>query len=251
MKKKLGWLMLAVMLVALAACGNNNNAVGDANTDLEELAALEVDLKVTEEADVDETVEMKAHVTYGDEDVTDADEVVFEVWEEGKQDDSEMIDSTNHEDGSYTAETAFDRDGLFHIQVHVTARDMHTMPKKEVTVGDGGDYEDAEGEDDHFHTEGFNLHFMEPEDVTAGEEIDLVTHIDINDEALEDANVRYEIWNYDEDNKHDWVDADESASGEYKATHTFEAAGTYNIEVHIEDDEDLHEHQEFKIEVGD
>ena len=31
---------------------------------------------------------------------------------------------------------------LFHIQVHVTARGMHTMPKKEVTVGDGGHYEE-------------------------------------------------------------------------------------------------------------
>lgn len=41
-----------------------------------------------------------------------------------------MMDSTNAKEGLYTAETTFDHDGLFHIQVHVDARGMHTMPKK-------------------------------------------------------------------------------------------------------------------------
>lgn len=249
MKKRLGMFMLAIVLVTLAACGNDNTE-GDADTDLEELAILDVKLDVSKEVDVDETVDMKADVTYGDEDVTDADEVVFEVWEEGKKDDSEMIDSTNHEDGSYTAETTFDHDGLFHVQVHVTARDMHTMPKEEVTVGEGGDYDDAH--DDHegdFHTEGFNMHFMDPENVSTDEEVDLVTHIQIHDEPLTDAQVRYEVINYDEDNKHDWVDAEETTDGEYSGTHTFEATGTYTIQIHVEDDEDLHEQTEVEIEV--
>jgi len=250
MKKKLGFLMLTFMLIALAACGNDN-AKGDPDTDLDELQSLDVELHVTEEADVDENVNMKADVTYGDENVDDADEVVFEVWEEGDQDNSEMIDSTNNEDGSYSAETSFDHDGLFHVQVHVTARDLHTMPKKEVTVGEGGEYGEAVNGENEFDTDGFSMHFMEPEDVTAGDETELMTHIEIDKEALEDADVRYEIWNYDEDNKHDWIDADETASGEYTGTHTFEEAGTYSIEIHVEDDDDLHEHTEVKVEVSE
>ena len=103
---------------------------------------ISVDLTVTEEVEVNGTIEMAAVVTQGDEKVEDADEVVFEVWEEGKKDESVKIESTNEKEGLYTAETSFDHDGLFHIQVHVTARGMHTMPKKEVTVGNGGDYEE-------------------------------------------------------------------------------------------------------------
>ena len=73
---------------------------------------LEVELTVTETVEVDETVEMKALVTQGDEKIEDADEVVFEVWEEGKKSESEMIDSVNEKDGIYTAETSFDHDGF-------------------------------------------------------------------------------------------------------------------------------------------
>ena len=95
---------------------------------------------------------MAAVVTQGDEKVEDADEVVFEVWEEGKKDDSVKIESTNEKDGLYTAETTFDHDGLFHVQVHVTARGLHTMPIKEVTVGNGGTYEEATcSEEEHEH----------------------------------------------------------------------------------------------------
>src|SRR5690625_7377055 len=75
MKKKLGFLMLTFMLIALAACGNDN-AKGDPDTDLDELQSLDVELHVTEEADVDETVDMEADVTYGDENVEDRKSVV-------------------------------------------------------------------------------------------------------------------------------------------------------------------------------
>jgi len=259
LKKRLGILFLSMVLIALAACGSDADENDNADTDLEELAALEVELDVSEEVDVDETVEMKAFVTYGDEEVTDADEVIFEVWEEGEKDESammdedgnsEMIDATNHEDGTYTAETSFDHDGLYHVQVHVTAREMHTMPKKEVTVGEGGEYEEASTDADGvFQTDGLSMEFSELEEPKAGEEVDLVTLIEMEDETLADAQVRYEIWNYDISNKHDWVDAEETETGEYSGTHTFDEAGTYTVQIHVEDDDELHEHMEYEIEV--
>lgn len=133
MSKRIGLFAVAITIMLLSACGGN---------DADELLMLEVDFPVPEEADVGEMVELKAIVTYGDESVTDADEVVFEVWEKGKKDESEKIDAKNHEDGTYTAEYTFDHDGIFEMYAHTTARDLHTMPKKEIVIGEGGDYED-------------------------------------------------------------------------------------------------------------
>lgn len=248
MKKISVFLLFSLPLFMLVACGNNNQS--DVDTDLSELEILEANLEVTEEVDVDDTVEMNADVTYGDEDVDDADEVVFEVWEENDKDNSEMIDSTNNGDGSYTADTTFDHDGLFHIQVHVTAREMHTMPKKEVTVGDGGNYDDVEADaEGDFHTNGFDMMFMEPEDVKAGEEIELMAHIHIDDKPLADAQVRYEIWKSDESGQHEWEETKANSDGEYTTSYTFEDKGKYMIQIHVEDDEDLHEHKEYELEV--
>ncbi len=135
MKRKFGLLVGVFMLAMMAACGKEETVkVDDTGVPL----PLDVQLTVTEQVDVNGIIKMAAVVTQGEDKVDDADEVEFEVWEEGKKDDSVKIESTNDKDGLYTAETSFDHDGLFHVQVHVTARGMHTMPKKEVTVGNGG-----------------------------------------------------------------------------------------------------------------
>lgn len=132
--------MVAIALVILAACGNND----DTNNYLDGLVVLEVGFDVPETLEVGETLVLEAVVTYGDEIVDDADEVVFEVWEKGKQDESDRIDSKNNGDGTYTAEVTFDEDGIYEMYAHTTARAMHTMPKREVIVGEGGDYEDLD-----------------------------------------------------------------------------------------------------------
>ncbi|WP_053075000.1 FixH family protein [Ornithinibacillus californiensis] len=151
MKSKLFFILIAVSIILLAACSDTN----ENNPDEEEVLVLGATLDVPEAAEVNEEVELLATVTYGEENVTDADEVVYEIWEEGKKDESTKIESTNNEDGTYTATTSFDHDGLFHVQVHVTARDMHTMPKLAITIGEGGHYEqtDEDTEDDHGHEE--------------------------------------------------------------------------------------------------
>lgn len=242
--KKVWGLILSVFLVGvLAACGETEEK--EVITEAPELEPLLVDLTVTNDVEVGETVEMSALVTIGERKIDDASEVVYEVWEEGKKSDSVMIDSVNEKDGIYTAETSFDHDGLFHIQVHVTAEAQHNMPVEQVTVGDGGEYEETSGHD--YHTEGFAMHFMKPTNVEAGAEKALLVHIELDETPLEEAKVRYEI-SRESSEQHDWVDTKENAAGEYEAKYTFEEAEDYTIIIHVENDE-LHEHEDHVIEV--
>ena len=48
---------------------------------------ISVELTVTEKVEIDGPVEMAAVVTQGDDKVEDANEVVFEVWEEGQKEE--------------------------------------------------------------------------------------------------------------------------------------------------------------------
>ncbi|WP_100010501.1 FixH family protein [Lentibacillus sediminis] len=255
MRKQLLGLLI-IIAVLLAACGEQQENTG---TEAEELKQLLVDFSVPETADSDETVELSAAVTYGEEPVTDADEVMFEIWETGNEDNSVEIEGTMSEDGIYTAETTFDEEGVYEMYAHVTAKDLHTMPLKSITVGDAdpsdNDSADTEAENeathDHGNTEGFSMHMDLPADVVSGEETDLTVHVQMDGAPLEDANVRYEIWQKEGAGNHDWVDADETTAGEYHALHTFSEAGTYQVQVHVENDDGLHEHEIHEVAVGE
>ena len=243
LKRKVILFLFIVVLGTLVACTKQEEPI----TEVPELEPLAVELTVTETVEIGETVNMKALVTMGDEKIADADEVVYEIWEEGKKAESEMIDAINEEEGIYTAETSFDHEGLFHIQVHVTARAQHTMPVKTVTVGEGQEYEENTGHD--HHTEGFAMHFIEPEAIEAGMERELLVHIELDEAPLGNLNVRYEIWHEGNPDKHDWINAEEIATGEYEALYHFLEAEDYTVVIHVEDDEELHEHEEYTIEV--
>lgn len=140
------WLlmMMLILAAALVACGGNDTDTGDSD----ELEMLEVEFDVPETADVDEPVELEAYVTFGDEPVVDADEVEFEIWEMCDKDNSVSETPTNNKDGTYTLEYTFTEDGIYEMYAHTTAHAMHTMPKKEITVGSGGEYSCDEEEDD-------------------------------------------------------------------------------------------------------
>ncbi len=255
MKKKT-WIFIAgLVLATMAACSNEKSQ--DEVVD-ETPQPIIVDLTVTEKVEVGGTVNMAAVVTHGDEKVVDADEVLFEFWEEGKKAESVKIESINEKDGSYTAETAFDHDGVFQVQVHVTARGLHTMPMQKVIVGNGAEVEEEhesdvnQSEEHHHHGDsanGFNMHFVELEGVKVDTETNLVVHLQIDGTPLEKARVRYEIKTDLVPDKTAWVDAGETVAGEYAAIHSFTQAGTYSVQIHVQDDEDLHEHEVYTVVV--
>ncbi|WP_337969808.1 FixH family protein [Virgibacillus salexigens] len=253
MVKKVSMFLFFCSLLVLAACGETNEDGPQAAED-EEVKSLDVAFDVPETADVGESVTLEATVLYGDEPVKDAEEVIFEVWEKGnKEDSSKDLKSTNNQGGTYTVETTFDQDGVYEMYAHTTAKDLHTMPKKSITIGEVNKQEAADehhsAEHEHgAHTEGFHMHFNQPKDVMVDQETAMTVHLQMNDKPLEQATVRYEVWKEGEE-KHHWVDTEETNAGEYTGKHSFSEKGTNYVIVHVENDDGLHEHEEHVVEV--
>lgn len=93
------------------------------------------------------------------------------------------------------------------------------------------------------------MEFTELDDVKSGEESKLEVKITLDDADLEDARVRYEIWKEDDKDNTDWVNADEVNPGNYIAEYVFDEAATYTVRVHVEGEDELHEHKEYEVEV--
>lgn len=128
--KKMMWLGLPFLL--LAGCGSEEADSAGTGEMIEEVM---VEFNTEQQADPAEEILLSVTLSQGDEAVEDASEVVYEVWESGDRDNSEMITAEHTEDGTYEAETSFGEEGLYYMQAHTTARGMHVMPKQEITVG--------------------------------------------------------------------------------------------------------------------
>jgi predicted transcriptional regulator YdeE len=76
---------------------------------------------------------IEAHVTQGDEKVEDAKKVEFELWK-SDQESHEKVLGKHQGNGFYSISQTFQEDGEYTVIAHVTARDMHNMPKKEFSV---------------------------------------------------------------------------------------------------------------------
>lgn len=123
------------------------------------LEVVKVETELPSNVQIEEEVDIQTHVSQGDENVEDAKEVKVEIWnvEEGKE-NSELIDAEHIGDGIYEVKYSFEKKGIYRIQSHVTARDMHVMPTKQLVVGELsqeeidailGSEESAEQESDH------------------------------------------------------------------------------------------------------
>ncbi len=97
---------------------------------------VEVEMELPENMTEQEEVAVKTLVTQGEEKVEDAKEVQFEIWnvEKGKE-NSVLLDAEHVGDGVYEVKHSFEDKGVYRVQSHVTARDMHVMPTKQLVVG--------------------------------------------------------------------------------------------------------------------
>ncbi len=138
MKKFVVVILAMLTLLFISACNNNNkDSTGD---DLPEF----VDVKLTispENGQVNEPIMFEAKVTQGNENVEDADSVSFEIWR-SKDEVHEKVEVKHAENGIYRLERSFNQEGTYYIISHVSARDMHNMPKKEFIIGTASEPED-------------------------------------------------------------------------------------------------------------
>jgi len=134
--KKSVLLLLVILSLGLAvSCSKQEE-----NTAMPKM--VEVNLKVSPNpGEPNKPIIFEAKVTQGKEKINDAD-VSFEIWR-SKDPNHEKIAITHAKDGVYRLEKIFKQEGTYYIISHVTARDMHNMPKKEFTVGAPSEKEDS------------------------------------------------------------------------------------------------------------
>lgn len=109
---------------------------------------LHANIILPEAISPNEEVTLKVEVTQGDEVVEDAHEVLFEIWQDDKE-NSEMVKAEHEGNGNYAITKQFNQDGMYHVQTHVTARDTHVMPTKRFIVGEVSEEEMGEMEEHH------------------------------------------------------------------------------------------------------
>jgi hypothetical protein len=236
MKKTSFFMLVGFLALFIAACGNSKEDNGA--KDDEKLEPIEAKLDVPEKGEKGQTVSLSTKVTQGDENVEDAGEVKYEIWKNDHKEESEMVEAKHDKGGVYKAEKTFEEDGMYTVQVHVTARDMHTMPKSEIAIGEVEAGEDQQHGD---HESTVSIHLMKPDSVTAGEEAEMMVHVENQEAALDDARVRFEIYQ-DGQEKHEWVDLAPGEAGKYSGSYTFPEKGSYNVQVHVTKGEEIHEH---------
>ncbi|WP_018923472.1 FixH family protein [Salsuginibacillus kocurii] len=258
----------------LTACGTQEEDESSGENGLDPVEPIDVEVTMDEEIEPGDHM-LETKVTQADEPVTDADEVVFEVWEHGQKHHSDMVEKEEQEEGVYRAEYSFAEDGIYHVQPHVTARDMHSMPVHDVIVGDvdqedidaleeeeeeeeseymeehGGHDESDEHSDSHEHEHEHEDHHSDVlETFFSKSEVDgeYQLNVQINKEGIEfqEGDVRFEIWKDGEEDRI-WLDASEEEPGSYTAETELEE-DSYQVMIHVEKD-DLHEHEQETLEI--
>ena len=228
-------------ILLLSACGVKEEVKKNTTDEVPEI--IEVELTVPETGIVGEEVTFTAAVTQGEDLVDDASEVKFEVLNINSG-AKEMIEASLNNDKHYTITHTFETNGTYEITSHVTARDMHTMPSKQITVtgdeekvGEARNHSPSEG---HHAAHGVTIDFKE-DTAKVGEAVMLVTNVSLENAPLEDARIQYEIFRSDSEH-HTWIEAPENDAGVYQTEFTFTESGTYEIEVHVTKGNDIHDH---------
>lgn len=190
-----------------------------------------------EEIIPDQEVIVEAHVTQGDEKVEDASEVKFEIFKSGVK-ETEMIKGEHKGEGVYSMKKTFKEEGSYSVVAHVTARDLHSMPKKDFQVGTGEAHHHDAATVEHSHHHGDHhgstaeIDFQAIENIKMNEETLLSAKVTNEAQPISNANVRFEIWQ-EGNEKHEFIDAEEK-DGQYQANYSFPEKGKFTVKVHVE-----------------
>jgi hypothetical protein len=248
-------VVLVLLIGIIAGCSSKKDEAGqvDSNTTP---AIIEVSIQMPDTINPNEEVTIQALVTQGSEKVDDANEVKFEIEKVG-QEDNETVEGQNDGKGIYSIKKTFTENGDYKVTAHVTARSMHSMPNKEFTVGttvgeEGHEEGHSEGHDDQeaghgHHDASTEIIFDQDTTFSTNKEETLKTTIKHEGSPLLGARVRYEVI-ADDGSTPEWIEAKEDTNGSYSAIKTFNKAGSYHVQIHVNKDE-IHEHKVMMIDV--
>jgi hypothetical protein len=127
------FLLFSIIFFLFIVSGCKANSSQSEKNQTPEL--VEVEILVPDKISLNQETLLKARVTQGKQMVDDADDVKFEIWKANSDEKSEMLNGKNDGNGIYSVKKTFDKDGIYYVQSHVTARGMHVMPKKLLIVG--------------------------------------------------------------------------------------------------------------------
>ncbi|MGD6792675.1 FixH family protein [Metabacillus indicus] len=130
MKRVAAGILMVSAVFVLIACSKGENAA-------EGSLMVHAEISLPEKISLNTEETLSVSVTQGDQAVEDASEVQFEIWKADSKEESEMIRAEHTGDGIYEVQKSFSEEGSYFVQTHVTARDLHVMPKKEFVVGKG------------------------------------------------------------------------------------------------------------------
>lgn len=123
------------MILLLGGCGSQRDQRADyASVGVTE--AIQVELTVTpDEVKVGEDIRFEARVTYQNQPVDDAKEVMFELGRTDASTEEHMMETVlTSGEGIYIWETSLKEAGEYEVTSHVTAKDQHSMPSKTFIV---------------------------------------------------------------------------------------------------------------------
>ncbi|WP_456275739.1 FixH family protein [Bacillus sp. AK128] len=249
MKTRLLFISTFIFFI-LTGCNSTENPGVTEETAMPPILEVEIEID-NEMPSIGEAVTISAKVTQGEEVVEDASDVSFEVW---KQDsDHEMIVGEHQKSGVYSVSKVFDEEGIYTIVAHVTARDQHTMPRVEITVGNPVELNNNQTSSDHHHTDHqhadghLTIELKVPDKLVANVPAKIEA-LAIHDGApIENSRVRFEIWKEGE-TKHEFIEAEEVQSGLYRSEFQFTSSGVFSVIIHLQNEE-LHEHVEQQLNV--
>jgi 5-hydroxyisourate hydrolase-like protein (transthyretin family) len=232
------WLLGIIgTLLFATGCGSEEQS-------LQPPVPIEVELNIQPaEPTAEQHVTFSVTVKQNGTTVNDADEVELEFWKDG-QEQHETIPTKKTGDGVYSAEKSFAEPGTYYVMYHVTARDFHSMAKREFAVK--GDQPDSHESGGHHHGKGVDFHF-EPATTKVNQSTKLTVHIIKDNQPLTQATVKFEYWK-NGDKKHQFIDAGEGKAGEYTAQAVLSSPGEYTIKIHLEKG-DIHDHKEYPLSV--
>ncbi|MGK5510657.1 FixH family protein [Brevibacillus formosus] len=246
-------LLLSMLMLLLAACGKETEQQAfQPGAPVEAAFTLE-----PKELVAGDTVTFSVKVTQGGQPVDDAKEVKFEWWKDG-QEKHETIPASLQGDGVYTAQQTISEPGSYFVYYHVTARDFHNMQKTPFTVNSktgatpsapqaNAGQSHGHGAAGHTNAETVDYHFSPADNIQVATPAALTVHLMKDNKALDKATVKFEFWRGN-DEKHSFVDATETAAGQYEGSVQFPTAGDYTVKVHVEKG-DIHDHKAFSLSI--